>query len=477
MSDLARRADAIVAVATAPGRGAVGIVRASGADLRGLTQDICGLMPKARHATLLPLCDDAGVVIDRGLVLFFPAPHSYTGEDVLELQVHGGPAVLQLLVARLLELGAARGLRLAEPGEFTQRAFLNGKLDLAQAEAVADLIDATTEAAARSASRALAGELSSGVQAIAEPLRELRALVEATLDFPEEDIDFVRDAAVEVRMQSLRAQLAVLLARTRQGALLREGLHVVLAGQPNVGKSSLLNALAGAELAIVTDVPGTTRDRVSQSIQIDGVPVHVIDTAGLREAEDHVERIGVARSWDAIADADVVLFLHDLGRLDAADYAAAEEVIGAALAAHAPARAPVLHVWNKVDLMPEPAADAAIACFAAARAWDIDAAAGWRLSARSRIGLDQLRQALLQACGWQSVPEGVFIARARHVHALQACGEHLEIAVMLLAQPQPALELLAEELRLAHRSLMDITGEVSADALLGDIFGRFCIGK
>ncbi len=477
MSDLARRSDAIVAVATAPGRGAVGIVRASGRDLRALTQEICGLVPQARHATLLPLRDGTGAVIDTGLVLFFPGPHSYTGEDVLELQVHGGPAVLQLLVGRLLQAGGGRGLRLAEPGEFTQRAFLNGKLDLAQAEAVADLIDATTEAAARSASRALAGELSLGVHALAEPLRELRALVEATLDFPEEDIDFIREAAVEARVGDLRARLDALLARTRQGALLREGLHVVLAGQPNVGKSSLLNALAGAELAIVTDVPGTTRDRVSQAIQVEGVPLHVIDTAGLREAEDHVERIGVARSWDAIADADAVLFLHDLSRLDVPDYAAAEESIGAALAAHAPARAPVLHVWNKADLMAATTADAAIARFVGSRGWAADAATGLRLSARNRAGLDQLRQALLRACGWQAVPEGVFIARARHVQALQSCGEHLASASALLAQPVPALELLAEELRLGHRSLMDITGEVSADALLGDIFGRFCIGK
>jgi tRNA modification GTPase len=465
--------DPIAAIATASGRGAVGIVRASGRDLRGLAQALCGGVPVPRHATLVTLRDAGGALIDAGLALYFPAPHSYTGEDVLELQVHGGAAVLQLLLARLLELDA--GMRLAEPGEFTQRAFLNGKLDLAQAEAVADLIDATTTAAARSASRALAGEMSDAVQALAGQLRELRALVEATLDFPEEDIDFIRAAAVEQRVRGLGDGVAALLLRTRQGALLREGMRVVLAGQPNVGKSSLLNALAGAELAIVTEVPGTTRDRLTQAIQIEGVPLHVIDTAGLRETGDRVESIGVQRSWDAIADADAVLFLHDLSRLGDPAYLADEARIGAELAAHIPAHARLLHVWNKADTCAAEAARQAAADCCRAHAWDD--AAPLLLSARSHAGLEALRQELLRACGWQALPDGVFIARARHVRTLEACAAHLERALRILGVAEPALDLLAEELRLAHQELMAITGEVSADALLGDIFGRFCIGK
>ena len=477
MNPLARQSDPIAAVATAPGRGAVGIVRASGQDLSALVRALCGRALEPRHATLLTFRDAQNGIIDTGLALYFPAPHSYTGEDVLELQVHGGPVVLHLLLGRLLALGRASGLRAAEPGEFTQRAFLNGKLDLAQAEAVTDLIDATTETAARGAGRALAGELSNRVHALAEALRELRALVEATLDFPEEDIDFIRAAGVAARVQALEAQVAEVLARTRQGALLREGIRVVLAGQPNVGKSSLLNALAGAELAIVTDVPGTTRDRVSQAIQIGGVPLHIVDTAGLRETSDTVESIGVARSWDAIAEADAVLFLHDLTRLESPVYAQAEAQIAQAVAGHAPRGATLLHVWNKSDALDE--AEARMRCrdFAAAQAWDEAAQPGLLLSTRTQAGLDDLRQALLAACGWQALPEGVFLARTRHVQALAGCAEHLQTARMLLGASCPALDLLAEELRLAHQDLMAITGEVTADALLGDIFGRFCIGK
>ena len=474
MNPLAQQADPIAAVATAPGRGAVGIVRATGRDLRGLVRAVCGRELEARHATLLPFLDAEGGVIDTGLALHFPAPHSYTGEDVLELQVHGGPVVLQLLLMRLLELGRDSGLRLAEPGEFTQRAFLNGKLDLAQAEAVADLIDATTATAARSASRSLAGELSQRVGALADGLRELRALVEATLDFPEEDIDFIRAAGVSGRLQALQEQLTAMLARTRQGALLREGLHVVLAGQPNVGKSSLLNALAGAELAIVTEVPGTTRDRVSQSIQIEGVPLHIIDTAGLRDTEDTVERIGVTRTWDAIADADAVVFLHDLTRLHEPDYAQAEARIAASLARHGPAP---LHAWNKADALDPALAEGRRRQFCRAMGWTEDAPGALHLSARQHTGLDALRQALLAACGWRSLPEGVFLARTRHVQALEVCAAHLTAGQGLLAEASPALDLLAEELRLAHRALMAITGEVTADDLLGDIFSRFCIGK
>ncbi len=469
MNPLAARGAPIAALATAAGRGAVGIVRASGPDLRALAAALCGSVPPPRNATLCDLRDASGATLDRGLVLYFPAPHSYTGEDVLELQVHGGAALLQLLLARVLELGRDGGMRLADPGEFTQRAFLNGKLDLAQAEAVADLIDASTASAVRSASRALAGELSAAVHALAAQLRELRALVEATLDFPEEDIDFVRAAQVDARLAELGRRVAELQQRTRQGALLRDGMRVVLAGQPNVGKSSLLNALAGAERAIVTDVAGTTRDRISEHIQIDGVPLHVIDTAGLRDSHDPVERIGVQRSWEAIADADAVLFVHDLTRLGEPGYAADEARIAQQLAEHA--RVAPLHLWNKVDACAD--APARRDAFAAAQGWRD--AAGLLLSARGGAGLDALRAALLQACGWQALPDGVFLARTRHVQALRDAGGHLRDAAAQLADER--LELLAEELRLAHEALMTITGEVSADELLGDIFGRFCIGK
>ena len=316
-----RHQDPIIAIASAPGRGAVGIVRASGRDLTSLIDAVCGRALLPRQATLLPFLGDDGLALDRGLALHFPAPQSYTGEEVLELQAHGGPVLLQLLLARCLQ--AQPGLRLAEPGEFTERAFLNNKLDLAQAEAVADLIDASTEAAARSAARSLSGAFSEQITRLAERTVHLRMLVEATLDFPEEEIDFLEKAGARGQLDALLATVNEALARTRQGALLREGLRVVLAGQPNVGKSSLLNALAGAELAIVTPMPGTTRDRVSETLQIEGVPLHITDTAGLRadaEAADEVERIGIGRSWQAIGAADVVLFLHDLGRVGQADY-------------------------------------------------------------------------------------------------------------------------------------------------------------
>ncbi len=477
MNPLARLGQPIAAVATAGGRGAVGIVRASGRDLAPLVREVCGRDLQPRHATLLAFRNAAGAVIDSGLALWFPAPHSYTGEDVLELQVHGGPVVLQLLLARVLELGAAQGLRVAEPGEFTQRAFHHGKLDLAQAEAVADLIDATTAAAALGAQRALAGEMSHAVQQLAAELRELRALVEATLDFPEDDLEFVQAHGVLQRVRALLDALDALRLRTRQGALLREGLQVVLAGQPNVGKSSLLNALAGAELAIVTDVAGTTRDRVRESIQIDGVPLHVIDTAGLRDTSDSVEQLGVQRSWESIAQADAVLFLHDLTRLSSPQYRAGEARIQAELLARGVAQARVLHVWNKRDALPAAAADEGVGELVRELRLAPQAAVGPRLSARQGQGLDDLRRELLARCGWQSVPDGVFLARTRHVQALQGCTEHLQQAADWLQRPQPALELLAEELRLGHIALMGITGEVSADDLLGDIFGRFCIGK
>ena len=465
---LAARSAPIVAIATAAGRGAVGIVRASGRDLSPLIHQVCGRSLAPRQATLLDFQDAQGQPIDRGLALHFPAPHSYTGEDVLELQAHGGPVVLQLLLARCLQ--ALPGARLAAPGEFTERAFLNDKLDLAQAEAVADLIDAGTEAAARSAGRALAGELSHRVDALAQRIVRLRTLVEATLDFPEEEIDFLQQADAAGQLSGITAALEGLLATARQGALLREGLRVVIAGQPNVGKSSLLNALAGAELAIVTPIPGTTRDRVSESIQIEGVPVHVTDTAGLRRGEqaaDDVERIGIGRSWEAIRSADCVLFLHDLTRAgqDAA-YDAAEREIEASL----PPGVSVIQVWNKADAVSgssetpqDPPQDMP--------------AEGLRLSARTGQGLEALRQALLRTAGWQAAPEGVFIARARHVQALQRCAQHLALAHAHLSEAAPALDLLAEELRLAHQALGEISGTFTAEDLLGEIFSKFCIGK
>ena len=458
---LGRHNEAIVALATAPGRGAVGIVRASGSDLSALIAAVCGRQLEPRVATLVPFLGEVGAnttALDRGLAIHFPAPHSYTGEDVLELQAHGGPVLLQLLLARCLR--AMPGLRLAEPGEFTERAFLNDKLDLAQAEAVADLIDASTEAAARSAARSLTGAFSTEIGQLSERVVRLRMLVEATLDFPEEEIDFLQKADARGQLNAIEASVGAALGRARQGALLREGLHVVLAGQPNVGKSSLLNALAGAELAIVTDIPGTTRDRVIQTIQLEGVPLHIIDTAGLRgeaEALDEVERIGIGRSWQAIAQADAVLFLHDLARHDEPAYQAAE----AQIAARLPAGVAVLQVFNKADLpgVPEPP-DGALA-----------------LSARTGQGIEGLRRALLAQAGWQAAPEGLFTARARHVQALQRTLLHVQAAQTHAAVRDSALDLLAEELRLAHRALGEITGIFTNEDLLGEIFSRFCIGK
>jgi tRNA modification GTPase len=475
------RQSPIVAVATAPGRGAVGIVRVSGHGLASLALALTGRVLLPRVATYGPFLDADGQAIDQGLALFFPGPHSFTGEDVLELQGHGGTVVMQLLVARCLsaaaeagEDGLARlpGLRLAEPGEFSQRAFLNDKIDLAQAEAIADLIDASTEAAARSATRALGGAFSKEVEALRDGMVTLRMLVEATLDFPEEEIDFLAAADARGKLSRLQVALDAVLARARQGALLREGLQVVLAGQPNAGKSSLLNALAGAELAIVTAIAGTTRDKVSQTIQIEGVPLHIVDTAGLRDeadAADEVERIGMARSWEAIAAADVVLFLHDLTRVDDAAYAQADADIAQRLRAHIPPQVPVIEVFNKADACEAPRVQQALSAAPAGHAV--------ALSARTGDGLEALRQSLLKHAGWQAVPEGVFIARQRHVQALKAAREHLALATWHAAQSDGALDLLAEELRLAHNALGTITGAFSADDLLGEIFTRFCIGK
>jgi tRNA modification GTPase len=462
---LPRHQDPIAAIATAPGRGAIGVVRVSGGSLTPVIEALCGRRLKPREATYLPFRDADGSVIDQGLAIHFPAPHSYTGEDVLELQAHGGPVVLQLLLARCIQAGAALGLRVAEPGEFTRRAFLNDKIDLAQAEAIADLIDASTEAAARSASRSMAGEFSGEVHALRDALVHLRMLVEATLDFPDEEIDFLQQADATGQVKRLQQTLAGVLQRARQGALLREGIKVVIAGQPNAGKSSLLNALAGAELAIVTPVAGTTRDVVSQTIQIEGVPLHVMDTAGLRESDDTVEQIGIARAWSHIERADAVLFLHDLTRAGARDYICADQRIAESLAARLPPTVPVIDVWNKTDAAPAPPP---------VRVDHLDSIA---LSAKTGLGLGVLRSKLLEVAGWQSAPEGVYMARERHLQALRRVDSHLAEAAAQLAATMPALDLLAEELRLAQNALNEITGEFNADDLLGVIFSSFCIGK
>lgn len=468
---LARHQEPIVAIATAPGRGAVGIVRVSGRGIAALVRVLCGRDLQPREATYLPFRDADGSPIDHGLAIWFAAPNSFTGEDVLELQAHGGPVVLQLLVQRCLQAAASidaatgkpllAGLRVAQPGEFSERAFLNDKIDLAQAEAIADLIDASTEAAARSASRSLAGDFSREIGELREALIHLRMLVEATLDFPEEEIDFLQKADAQGQLDGLQARLAQVLQRTRQGALLREGIRVVIAGQPNAGKSSLLNALAGAELAIVTPIAGTTRDVVQQTIQIEGVPLHVIDTAGLREGKDvdAVERIGIERAWGQIEQADAVLFLHDLTRAQETTYAQADQEIADMLAQRVPAAVPVIDIWNKAD-----------AAQAAGRE-------GVVLSAKTGDGLQLLRQRLLHEAGWQQASEGLYIARERHVQALLRVREHLELAQLHLAAQAQSLDLLAEELRQAQNALNDITGEFSADDLLGVIFSSFCIGK
>jgi tRNA modification GTPase len=457
---LAPHHDPIVAIATASGRGAVGIVRVSGKGLAPFVEALLGRV-----------LDADGQALDHGLALYFPGPHSYTGEDVLELQGHGGPVVLQLLLARCLALARSEGgdgepllpgLRPARPGEFTERAFLNDKLDLAQAEAVADLIDATTEAAARSASRSLAGVFSERIHTLRDALIRLRMLVEATLDFPEEEIDFLQKADASGQLDRLTQALVEVQAQARQGALLRDGLQVVIAGQPNAGKSSLLNALAGAELAIVTPIPGTTRDVVQQTIQIEGVPLHVIDTAGLREGADvdEVERLGIERAWGQIRRADAVLFVHDLSRSENLEYQAADSAIAAAL----PAGVQVVQVWNKLDQ-----------CSEAAR--ERMASGDLALSAKSGAGLEALRQRLLDLAGWQHAGDGLFMARERHLQALTRVGQHLSSAQGWLAAQAEHLDLLAEELRLAQQALGEITGEFTADDLLGEIFSRFCIGK
>jgi tRNA modification GTPase len=461
---LSNETDPIVAIATAPGRGGIGVVRlsfgrAGEAAAQKAMHALCGQALAPRHASYVPFFGGNGEALDRGIALYFPAPHSYSGEHVLELQGHGGPIVLQLVLQRAIEIGRDFGLRLAEPGEFTRRAFLNDKLDLAQAEAVADLIEASTEAAARSAGRSLEGAFSREIHVLVEDVINLRMLVEATLDFPEEEIDFLEAADARGKLTRIRHRLDTVLADARQGALLREGMSVVLAGQPNVGKSSLLNALAGAELAIVTPIAGTTRDKVAQTIQVEGIPLHIIDTAGLRETQDEVERIGIERTWGEIERADVVLHL-----LDARAGSTPEDQV---IAARFPKGVPVVRIMNKTDLAGVPAAVH-------------DSAADSRevnLSAKTGDGIALLRDELLKIAGWQAGAESVYLARERHLIALREARDHLALAAEHANQQSQVLDLFAEELRLAQDNLNAITGEFTSDDLLGVIFSRFCIGK
>ena len=450
MSDRAAASDIIAAVATPPGRGGVGIVRVSGSDLKSFAAALLGKAPAPRQAIHARFRDAAGDAIDDGVAIYFRGPSSYTGEDILELQGHGGPVVMQLLLRRCLELGA----RLAEPGEFTRRAFLNDKLDLAQAEAVADLVDAASERAARAALRSLQGEFSAAIHALDRQLVGLRSWIEALLDFPEEEVDTLELAAASEKLAELRLQLDSLLRRSRQGARLRSGLHVVLAGQPNVGKSSLLNRLAGEERAIVTAIPGTTRDVLRESIEIEGVPVSVVDTAGLRETRNEIERMGIERAWAEIDRADALLLV-----VDAQVGVTPED---RAIASRVPGCLPRITVFNKIDLAKRiPGTE--------------EGPDGTQvfLSARTGDGMDKLRKAMLAIAGMQGREEDVFIARERHLAALRRTGTCLALAATHVAQ----LELFAEELRQAHSALGSITGQFSTEDLLGEIFSRFCIGK
>jgi tRNA modification GTPase len=448
--------DIITAIATPPGQGGVGIVRVSGKDLQKIIQEILGYFPKKRHASLSNFKDGNGLIIDQGIAVFYPSPHSYTGEDVLELQGHGGPAVMDMLLSRCLSLGA----RLAQPGEFTLRAFLNNKLDLAQAESVADIIDASTGEAVRCAMRSLQGEFSAAIHALTQAIIDLRMFIEATLDFPEEETSFLRHADAYNKLKNIKSELEHIITAARQGSLLREGIHVVLVGQPNVGKSSLMNKLAKEEVAIVTATPGTTRDAIRETIQIEGVPIHLIDTAGLRETDDEVEKIGIARTWAAIEKGGLVLLLTDCrSGLTTEDRGILDKL---------PAGVPLIHIRNKIDLLKE-----------APLVSDKKEKAEIYLSAKTGAGIEHLRQKLLEIVGWKSdfsTCEGLFMARHRHLKALTETEKHLEDACKITKEEIRA-ELLAEELRLAQQALSSITGEFSADDLLGEIFSRFCIGK
>ena len=442
--------DTIAAIATASGAGGIGVVRVSGPLSKHIAAEILGHCPAPRHAAYLDFKQANGDLIDRGIAIFYPNPHSYTGEDVLELQAHGGTALMQILLARCIVLGA----RQAEPGEFTRRAYLNEKMDLAQAEAVADVISAATIEAAKSAVRSLSGEFSQRVNALLLKLIDLRMYVEACLDFPEEEIDFITQGRVGEKLTAITDELSSVFSKAKQGSLLREGINVVLVGQPNVGKSSLMNQLAGEEIAIVTSIAGTTRDTIKNAIQINGVPLHIIDTAGLRETDDEVEKFGIARTWRATETANIALLLVD----SAHGITDTEKSILDRL----PQGIVKIWVHNKIDVTLEPAAIA-----------EKDHALHVYLSAKTGVGIDLLRAQLLKLAGYQDNSEGVFMARARHLQALAEVAAHLQFAVSQI----DSAELVAEELRLAQEALGSITGEFTPDDLLGEIFSKFCIGK
>lgn len=450
--------DSIVALATPPGRAGVGILRVSGKQAAAVAQTLLGKLPRPRYAEYLPFLDEYCQPLDKGIALWFPAPHSFTGEDVLELQGHGGPVVLDMLLRRILTLP---GLRIAQPGEFAKRAFLNDKLDLAQAEAIADLIDACSEQAARCAVNSLQGAFSDKIHHLVEALTHLRIYTEAAIDFPDEEIDFLGDGHVENSLNALIANVETVRNAAQQGRLLREGMKVVIAGRPNAGKSSLLNALAGRETAIVTAIAGTTRDVLREHIHIDGMPLHIIDTAGLREADDEVERIGVERAWREIEQADHLLFMVD----GSVDDGQEKFTLWPELRQRLPIGLPITLVRNKIDISGETP--------------DSQQVSGYtqiRISACTGAGIDLLRQHLKQSMGFNSVTESGFLARHRHLQALECAASHLQQGKeqLLIAR---AGELLAEELRLAQQALGEITGQVRSDDLLGRIFSNFCIGK
>ncbi len=450
--------ETIVAQATAPGRGGIGILRVSGPLATEVAQAILGKCPKPRMADYLPFKDADGTILDQGIALYFKSPNSFTGEDVLELQGHGGQVVLDLLLKRILQID---GIRLARPGEFSEQAFLNDKLDLAQAEAIADLIDATSEQAARSALKSLQGEFSKKVNELVDSVIYLRTYVEASIDFPDEEIDFLADGKIEANLRGIINQLEDVRAEAKQGSILREGMKVVIAGRPNAGKSSLLNALAGREAAIVTDIAGTTRDVLREHIHIDGMPLHIIDTAGLRDATDEVERIGISRAWTEIEQADRIILMLDSSDPESADLSKVRSEFLAKL----PSTLPVTIVRNKIDLNGEQASESEQGGYQIIS-----------LSAQTHDGVKLLRDHLKQAMGFQTGIEGGFLARRRHLDALEKAAEHLQIGLVQLTEFH-AGELLAEELRLVQSYLSEITGQFTSDDLLGSIFSSFCIGK
>lgn len=442
--------DTIAAIATASGSGGIGIVRVSGPLSFAIATGILASCPPPRHAAYLDFKQGDGSLIDRGIAIYYPNPHSYTGEDVLELQGHGGTALMQILLNRCLELGA----RQAEPGEFTRRAYLNDKLDLAQAEAVADVINAATAEAAKSAVRSLSGEFSQRINALLLKLIDLRMYVEACLDFPEEEIDFITQGRVAEKLAAISTELAAVFSKAKQGSLLREGINVVLVGQPNVGKSSLMNQLAGEEVAIVTAIAGTTRDTIKNAIQINGVPLHIIDTAGLRETDDEVEKFGIARTWRAAESANIALLL-----IDAAHGITETEK---SILDRLPQEIRKIWVHNKIDVSNE-----------APFLEEKSGATHIHISAKTGAGMDILKNHLLKVVGYEDNSEGVFMARTRHLKALHEVQHHLNVA----AAQMGSAELVAEELRLAQEALSSITGEFTPDDLLGEIFSKFCIGK